>query len=54
MYSKISPAEYGRLMEAAKLGAQHLRRQAIREFWSEMGRAAMRALQAARGDRRHH
>lgn len=48
MYSKISPAEYGRLMEAAKLRARHLRRQAIREFGSGTGRAAARALQAAR------
>lgn len=48
MYSKISPAEYGRLMQAARLRAQHLRRQAIQEFGSGTGQAAARALQAAR------
>ena len=48
MNSKINPAEYDRLMDAAKLQAQQLRRQASEEFWSGTGRATMRVLQAAR------
>jgi len=48
MNSKINPAEYDRLMAAAKLQAQQLRRQASEEFWSGTGRAAVRVLQAAR------
>ena len=48
MNSKINPAEYGRLMDAAKLRARQLRRQASEEFWSGTGRAAVRVLQAAR------
>ena len=48
MNSKINPAEYDRLMDAAKLQAQQLRRQASEEFWSGTGQAAVRVLQAAR------
>lgn len=48
MNSKITPAEYDRLMDAAKLQAQKLRRQASEEFWSGTGRASVLVLQAAR------
>ena len=48
MNSKINPTEYDRLMDAAKLQAQQLRRQASEEFWSGTGRATVRVLQAAR------
>lgn len=48
MNSKINPAEYDRLMDAAKLQAQQLRRQASEEFWSGTGRVAVRVLQSAR------
>lgn len=48
MYSELDHDNYQRLRDAAKLQAQALRRQAIREFWHQMGQAARRAFRALR------
>lgn len=42
------PADYTRLMEAAKLHAMQLRREAIADFWSDATAAALRSLRSAR------
>lgn len=47
MYS-TRPADYTRLMEAAKQHAQQLRREAIADFWSEATASALRSLRSAR------
>jgi hypothetical protein len=42
------PADYARLMEAAKRHAEQLRREAIADFWSEATATALRSLRSAR------
>jgi hypothetical protein len=41
------PTEYNRLMETAKKRASHLREEAIDDFWSGAGSAALGALRSA-------
>jgi len=48
MYSDLHHYNYQRLHDAAKLQAQALRRQAINNFWSRLGLALRRGLQALR------
>ena len=50
-YPRYSPHEYNRLMDAAKLRAGQLRREAIRDFWSSC-RAACGTLLAKLASRR--
>jgi hypothetical protein len=42
-----SPMDYDRLMDAAKLRAAQLRREAIADFWSGTGDAALRTLRSS-------
>jgi hypothetical protein len=42
------PADYTRLMEAAKLQAAQLRREAIADFWSDAAAGTLRSLRSAR------
>jgi hypothetical protein len=42
------PADYTRLMEAAKQHAAQLRREAIADFWSDAAASTLRSLRSAR------
>lgn len=48
MHDKIDPADYARLMNAAKRRSQELRREAGREGWLQVGSAAREVLQTIR------
>lgn len=48
MYSDLHHENYQRLHDTAKLQAQALRRQAISDFWHQMGQAAKRAFRELR------
>lgn len=47
MNSNHANESYGRMMEAAKLRATQLRRQAIADFWRDAGAAARQAGRSA-------
>jgi hypothetical protein len=42
----LTPFEYAALVDSAKLRATELRREAIRAFWSAVGRAVLTAWRA--------
>lgn len=47
MYSELHHENYQRLHDAARLAAQELRRQAIRQFWHQAARLARQWIHSA-------
>lgn len=48
MMHSTRPADYARLMDAARRHAEQLRREAIADFWSGAAASTLRSLRSAR------